>query len=438
MTKAKYLLMAIILIAMMLLIPNVSNAAIEYTKVIPGNDGSINLNFTGLQLDLSKQYSFALVTNGATPENWHKITEYTTTTATVSLISTVSDIVDVLEVTNTGYLYIRDDSTNTNIVDNMEVDLTLPYLNAVNYESGRWMTINKIYSSYSGGVLSKTVYNKIEKITDRTIIEKYLEIKNSDSSITQLEEYLPTCPTTGYDQSGYFHMEDYNDGLYVVWVKYTAENCKDIYGAIIYDGLPEATSIGEYLGGLDLIGPVVESIAVTSPASGTYGTSQIVKITVKFDENITGTTVPELKIQFGESAERTITNGVINKNTIVYTYNIAEDDKGQLAVTGYSGGTITDQAGNPATITSKLVTGFAIIANEDGAIVDNNPSTQEPEDNNNNNNTGNSNNSGQDTTVAPGKLPYAGSGTAIIFAIVIVLVSAIIAYKKYNKLSDIK
>lgn len=63
-------------------------------------------------------------------------------------------------------------------------------------------------------------------------------------------------------------------------------------------------------------------------------------------------------------------------------------------------------------------------------------------DNNNqqidNSNGGETTNTGQDTTVAPGTLPYAGSGTAIIFAIVIVLVSAIIAYKKYNKLSDIK
>ena len=55
-----------------------------------------------------------------------------------------------------------------------------------------------------------------------------------------------------------------------------------------------------------------------------------------------------------------------------------------------------------------------------------------------NSNGGETTNTGQDTTVAPGKLPYTGSGTAIIFAIVIVLVSAIIAYKKYNKLSDIK
>lgn len=436
MTKAKCLLITVVLLGMMLLIPNISNAAVEYTRTIPpGNDGSIILNFTGLELDESKAYSFALVTKGSTPKNWHRIVEYTSTTAEIPLSSSTSDIEDILKITDTGYLYIRDDSTSTNVIDNIEINLKLPYLQAIDYSiSNNHVNINEIYGYvWSGRSVS------VNKISDKTLLEEYLKIKNNGASITGLEEYLPQIPDTGYHGTSTgsgVDMTNYDDGLYVIWVKLTESNCKDIYGAIIYDGLPEATTLEEYLSGVDITGPIVESIAVTSPSSGTYATSQTVKITVKFDEIITGTSVPELKIRFGESEERTVTNGMISKNTIVYTYNIAESDKGQLAVTGYSGGTITDESGNAATITTKTISGFSIIANEDGAIIDNNPSTQEPDDNKNN--TGNSNNSGQDTTVAPGKLPYAGSGTAIIFAIVIVLVSAIIAYKKYNKLSDIK
>ena len=44
----------------------------------------------------------------------------------------------------------------------------------------------------------------------------------------------------------------------------------------------------------------------------------------------------------------------------------------------------------------------------------------------------------EDLTVAPGTLPYAGVGTTIITVIEILVICAIIACKKYNKLSDIK
>ena len=176
-------------------------------------------------------------------------------------------------------------------------------------------------------------------------------------------------PTTGWDTDRSPSYKDKNDGLYLLWVKRTGENCKEVYSCIVHDGLPDATKVEQYIAGLDVEKPTVQSIAVTSPTSGTYKTGQTVKLTVKFSEEITGTTVPTLKIRFGTSEERTLTNGTISGKTIVYSYNIVDGDKGQLAVTGYTGGTMKDAAGNDAIITSKTVSGNTIKANveEEGA-----------------------------------------------------------------------
>ena len=162
-----------------------------------------------------------------------------------------------------------------------------------------------------------------------------------------------------------------NDGLYLLWVKRTGENCKEVYSCIVHDGLKEATRVEQYIAGLDVEKPTVQSIAVTSPESGTYKTGQTVKITVTFSEKITGETVPTLKIKFGTSEERTVTNGTISENEIVYSYNIVDGDKGQLAVTGYAGGKIKDAAGNDAVISSKVVSGNTIKANVEGTTNNN-------------------------------------------------------------------
>ena len=118
----------------------------------------------------------------------------------------------------------------------------------------------------------------------------------------------------------------------------------------------------------DVTKPTVNTIAVTSPTTGTYKSGQKVKITVTFSENITGSTVPTLKIRFGTSEERSITKGTVSGSTIVYEYTIVDGDKGQLAVTGYAGGTIKDAAGNDATISSKTLSGYTIKANEAESI----------------------------------------------------------------------
>lgn len=454
MTKVRNLIVLLAIMSIMLLLPNVSNAAVEYTRTIPSNEGTIKINFTGLELDDMKAYEFALVRQGGTPENWFSIEDgYTTSTATINLSSSKTEIVKVLKATDIGFIYIRekDDTTGTYILQAQQVNLKLPYLQSLLYsdDNGSYNLANQIYGSIGNEYLwieDDYTYSKWEKVTNKDLVEKFLSIKNNNSNITELEGDLPNPPTTGYTTDRAPSYKDKNDGLYLLWVKRTGGNCKDVYSCIVHDGLPEATELEQYIKGLDVEKPVVISIAVTSPASGTYKTGQIVKIETSFSEAITGETVPTLKIKFGTSEERTVTNGTITENKIVYSYNIVDGDKGQLAVTGYAGGTIKDATGNEAVITSKIVSGNTIKANIEGTTTNNTENqdktnnddkTDEETKDNTQTNKNTDASKKDDDTITIEKLPQTGLTMGMTLAIIAVLAGGIFAYFKYRKIANI-
>ena len=70
--EKKFIIALIILLAIVL-IPGIANAAVEYTRTIPSNDGTIKINLTGLEISENKAYEFALVRQGGTPESWFSI-----------------------------------------------------------------------------------------------------------------------------------------------------------------------------------------------------------------------------------------------------------------------------------------------------------------------------------------------------------------------------
>ena len=246
MLKNKKILISLLLVLVVFLIPGVVNAAVEYTRSFPGNDGTVEINLTGLQLDESKQYEFSLVSKGGTPNSWNLITDYTTTTAKIILNPSTEEICNILNITDDGQIFIREkDNTDNYVVDRLNVNLKLPYLKAVKYElSYDWYSIQTMYSSIGGGLTSKNTYYKFEKVTDENFIRTFL---NNSKQTDKLEEILPTAPDTGYTQDGHFNSANYNDGLYILWIRMTGENCKTINAAIIHDGLPNATTLEEYL-----------------------------------------------------------------------------------------------------------------------------------------------------------------------------------------------
>jgi len=136
------------------------------------------------------------------------------------------------------------------------------------------------------------------------------------------------------------------------------------------------------------------------------------------------------------------TNGTITGKTIVYSYNIVDEDKGQLAVTEYAGGTIKDAAGNDAIIETKLVSGNTIKANEEG-ITNNNTENQDEEtttgDETEGTTTGDetTEETPNDETTAPNDIPKAGAGIGIILAIIAIIIAGIVVYSRYSKMKDI-
>lgn len=463
MRKVKYWMIIIVAMFALFLMSNKAKAAVNYTRTFPSNDGTIIINLTGVAFDTKKAYSYALVTRGETPKDWHTITEYTQTTAQIKFNPATKDILEVLRVTDTGMLYVKNNEDNSYIVEALEINLKLPYLQAVSYSCSDLGSYS-IANIYGIGPLAGDSYFVFQKITDKTLIEQFLKIKNNNGDITVLEKYLPTVPKNGYKKERSFGSKAYNDGLYLLWIKLTRDSCKDIYGCIVHDGLPKAKTLAEYIGEIDTVAPTVKSIEVTSPVAGTYKTSQTIKIQVKFSEVITGSSVPTLKIKFGESAQRSITNGIIKNDYIEYSYNIQDSDKGQLATVSLSGGGIKDASGNEAKLSCPIISGYAIKANEEGIEnnkTDNQDTNQDKTDkdkdkvdnpnndninlDNNNDNTDNNNehsdnsdNNNQDKTVAPNRLPQTGLGIGITVAIVVIVAMGVLTYFKYNSYRDIK
>lgn len=452
MKNVKYVVITVIMMLLLFLIPNISKATVEYTRTIPGNDGSIILNLTGLTLDENKNYSFTLLKGKGdlSTATWNNLIDFTSSTAKVTLSSGTKAIVDVLKVTDKGYLYIKNNDDNSYVVEAKEIDLKLPYLQALDYtKSSTHYGVNEMYGSIGNG--SGKRHYQFKKVTNRTLIEKYLNIKNNNKSITELENSLMTVPNAGYTALSTYESihfgNNYDDGLYLVWVKMTGENCKDIYGCIVHDGLPKATKVADYINGE---GPKVTKIQVESPKSGTYKTKQTVKIRVYFDKKITGTKVPTLKIKFGSSAERSVTNGTIHNDATVwssgqyieYSYNIQSGDNGQLATVSLTGGTIKDEDGNAAILSCPVLSGSITIKANTKGIVTNNTENQDKTNNTSNNTNKNSNSlsnkSGdKDETTAKGKIPYTGVSLTVVFAIGIILVIGIVAKIQYNKYRDI-
>ena len=80
------------------------------------------------------------------------------------------------------------------------------------------------------------------------------------------------------------------------------------------------------------------NIKVVKPEdkTGTYSAGTQIELVATFSKRIVGT-VPSLKIKFGTGTEKTINVGQIDKDTIVYTYEIAEGDNGALSIVSLKG-----------------------------------------------------------------------------------------------------
>ena len=153
-----------------------------------------------------------------------------------------------------------------------------------------------------------------------------------------------------------------NSGSCTQTVKVEANKCTDTAG----NGNVESETITRII---DRTAPELESIKVTSPASGTYRTGEDITIVATYNENIyinaskeaVGAETTVLKLKFGTGEERSATFSGAGEKTITYTYKIQTGDSGLLTIAGYTG-TVYDAVGNAKELSKIDNTGNAITA----------------------------------------------------------------------------
>lgn len=222
--------------------------------------------------------------------------------------------------------------------------------------------------------------------------------------------------------------------------------------------------------GTDITKPTVKSIEVSNTSVLGYydSVSKMYKIPTGFEiaifanfsENIKGK-APTLTIKFGEGSNIDLTEGTVNGSKITYIYKIKSTDKGVISAVDFKGGSITDTAGNTATLSHpeiKLQYGGIVYANGTATNVSNGngsssgtgtstgtgtsngtkPSTS----------TGTSSSSGssskpststtkKDPTTASGKMPQTGISYTVIISCVAVIGAGAFVFSKYRNLRDI-
>lgn len=263
-TKCLVAILAIIMLIFTAL-PVVSNAAdISATREIVSNNGSMRFTFSGLELDTSHNYQFALTRTAADEiTDWFEITDYTDTTAVVEILTTTRELRDVVNLTDTGYVTIKDTADDSIVVEDYSVNLQIPYLmvtdktvieNGTEFESTETQGINV---GIRNANISEAYYQYVE-ITDQDIIDRYLELKESEGDMTELQDMLTTSvPTSNWSSWAYWNghgadgLNGYgypertisapDDGLYYLWVYFSGDNVKNVYGYVIVDNLGDVT-----------------------------------------------------------------------------------------------------------------------------------------------------------------------------------------------------
>lgn len=265
MSKIKCIIILLFMSLMVFLIPNSTNAAVDVNRNIYSNNGSMKFTFTGLELDMTHEYEYGFTVTAATEvEDWFLITEYTESTAVVDLLTTTREIREVINATDTGYITIKDKTADSIVLEPYGVDLKIPYLRVTNYTviengkefgTGETETINVAIRNTN----NSTAYYQYEKITDQNIVDKYNEIKSQNGDMTELESMLTTtAPMNNWSTWEYWNgysLDGLNgfgrpespisapdEGLYYLWVYFSGNNIKNVYGYILVDNLDAEVS----------------------------------------------------------------------------------------------------------------------------------------------------------------------------------------------------
>ncbi len=196
MTKAKYIMVLLFVSLLLLIIPNISNAAVTVKRTV---ESSVAMKFSlsGLTLNEDHQYEYGFsATKAGDVKKWYQVTDLSSATATIPLRLSDNDMKSVFDATDTGYVTIRDvTDSNKTVVEPTALDFKIPYLQVTNFT-----VLTNGYQFKGGGedevsVPSRSrnsckMYYQYQKITDTNIINKYKEIKSKNGSVLDMQSML--------------------------------------------------------------------------------------------------------------------------------------------------------------------------------------------------------------------------------------------------------
>lgn len=263
--KKQKILISLIIFAFILMIATIVNAAdtftttdgIVVTKVVEGYKGDIDLKISNIELSSEGNYVWGISDTSVDTDvkRWFPLGNYNirNNTATINLVTSENEILAILRKTNTAYIFIKNTKDESYIINNLEVDLTLPLYHSCDlYE---WL---KSYYIIGGNLTSveqwkgvtyniKNAYYKFKKITDSNLINKY---NNAIENGIPLEEVFQITESDIEDVEADWQncTRDYNypytkidkeklptdDGLYILYIKAKDTDSKMLYGYKIW------------------------------------------------------------------------------------------------------------------------------------------------------------------------------------------------------------
>lgn len=412
------------------------NAAVEVTRNMYSNNGSMKFEFTGLTLDTTHEYEFGFTKTAATEvAKWHLITEYTETKATVDITGATNEFADVIRATETGYITIKDKTADTIVLQPYAVDISIPYLNITNYNV---ISNGKEFSRSSGMIqvnfwnnTNSDAYYQYEKITDENVISKFKEIKNKNGDYNELSSLLKTqAPSSNWNTWNAWYYDGTgctertvnvpDEGLYYMWIYLAGNNTRNLYGYILVDNLEPEIALDSISLPKTKEVELGKTLTLTPTFNPETTTNKIVTWTSS-DESVAtvsnaGVVTP---IKVG-STIITVTSQDGNKKATC-TVTVTEASNGTSGSSNTSGNTNTVNGGNTSGTSSTGST------STNGSSSSSTTSTSTSTTNSNSKSSNGVN-----------KLPYTGIGITGAFAVIVVVGVAVITYRKYNYLKGIK
>lgn len=280
--KKQKILISLIIFAFILMIATISNAAdiftttdgIVVTKVVEGYKGDIDLKISNMQLSSEGNYVWGISDTSVVTDvkKWFPLGDFSVSnkTATINLVTSQKEILALLRKTNTIYLFIKNTKDETFVINNLELDLTLPPYHAFDLYRRDSVLGNLMAYYVIGGNLTsvdawdgatyniKNAYYKFDKVTDSELIKKYNNaVENNTSmedifSITteDIESITDWKNCTNDLEYAYTKIDKdelpSDNELYILYIKAKDSDSKIIYGYKIwpFDGKKVKSNTG--------------------------------------------------------------------------------------------------------------------------------------------------------------------------------------------------